>query len=82
MNRWFEHLTEQVTLAHDEVAVKSTLQKMTTEAGFDAYAYLNLQPETQTAISSYAEEWQERYFDKGYARIDPVVRAEIGRAHV
>ncbi len=75
MNRWFEHLTEQVTLAHDEVAVKSTLQKMTTEAGFDAYAYLNLQPETQTAVSSYAEEWQQRYFDKGYARIDPVVRA-------
>lgn len=74
MNQWFERLTEQVALAHDEAAVKSTLEKLTGEAGFEAYAYLNLRAETQTAISNYNPQWQHRYFEKSYARIDPVVR--------
>lgn len=73
MNQWFERLTEQMALAHDDASVKSTLQRLTCEAGFCFFAYLNLQAETQTAISSYPEEWQGRYFDKGYALLDPVV---------
>lgn len=74
MNQWFERLIEQVALAHDEAAVKATLEKLSREAGFDAYAYLNLQAETQAAISNYDVEWQQRYFEKSYALIDPVVR--------
>lgn len=74
MNEWFERLTEQVALAQDEAAIKATLQKLTTEAGFNAYAFLSLLPETQTAISNYSEEWQRRYFEKSYALIDPVIR--------
>ncbi|MBB3458829.1 LuxR family transcriptional activator of conjugal transfer of Ti plasmids [Rhizobium sp. BK313] len=73
MNQWFEHLTEQVSLASDEVAIKSTLQRLALEKGFTAFAYLSLQAETQTAISSYPPEWQERYFLKSYATIDPVI---------
>jgi LuxR family transcriptional activator of conjugal transfer of Ti plasmids len=74
LNQWFERLTEQVALAHDEAAVKSTLERLSREGGFGGYAYLNLQAETQTAISNYDEEWQKRYFQKSYAMIDPVVR--------
>lgn len=73
MNQWFERLTEQMALARDDASVKSTLQRLTCEAGFRFFAYLNLQAETQTAISTYPEEWQGRYFEKGYARLDPVV---------
>lgn len=74
MNQWFERLTEQVAIAHDEAVVKATLEKLSLEAGFGAYAYLNLQAETQTAISNYDVDWQQRYFEKSYALIDPVIR--------
>lgn len=73
MDKWFERLTEQVALSYDEQAVKSTLKRLTREAGFNAYAYLSLQPETQMAISNYSEEWQEGYFEKSYAFVDPVI---------
>lgn len=73
MNQWFERLTERVAVAHDEASVKATLERLTREAGFRVYAYLNLQAETQTAISNYDIEWQQRYFEKSYAFIDPVV---------
>jgi LuxR family transcriptional activator of conjugal transfer of Ti plasmids len=80
LNLWFERLTEQMALAHDGAAVKSTLQELTDRAGFCVFAYLNLQAETQTAISTYSEEWQGRYFKKNYALIDPVVLAAKTRA--
>lgn len=74
MDQWFERLTEQVALAHDEIAVGAALDKLTIEAGFGAYAYVSLQAENQTMISNYPEEWQRRYFEKSYALIDPVIR--------
>ncbi|WP_235695871.1 autoinducer binding domain-containing protein [Agrobacterium larrymoorei] len=74
MNQWFERLIEQITLTHDEVAARRTLEGLSKEAGFRAYAYLNLQAGTQTVISNYHEDWQHRYIDKSLARIDPVVR--------
>ncbi|MDL2406149.1 autoinducer binding domain-containing protein [Rhizobium calliandrae] len=75
MNQWFVHLTEQVSLARDEATVKTTLQRLALEGGFNSYAYLNLQAETQTAISSYPEPWQEIYFRRSYVAIDPVIRS-------
>jgi len=74
LNQWFERLTERVALARDDAMVRAILEKLTREAGFGAYAYLNLRAETQTAISNYDVEWQQRYFEKSYALIDPVVR--------
>lgn len=74
LNQWFDRLTEQVALAHDEAAVRATLEKLSQEAGFGAYAYLSLQAETHTAISNYDIEWQQRYLERAYALIDPVVR--------
>ncbi|MBX5241989.1 autoinducer binding domain-containing protein [Rhizobium sp. NLR22b] len=79
MDQWFERLNEQVAIAHDDPAVRSTLQRLTHEAGFDAYAYLSFQAETQTAVSNYPEEWQQRYFELCYASIDPVIRTARDR---
>lgn len=73
MNQWFEQLVEQFTLARNDEAIAETLERMTSEAGFQYFAYLNLQAARQTAISNYNEEWQSRYFENGYASIDPVV---------
>lgn len=74
MDQWFERLTEQVALARDEAAIKATLEKLSQEAGFGAYAYLTLHAEAQSAISNYDIEWQQRYLERAYAFIDPVVR--------
>ena len=74
MNQWFERLTEQVALAHDQDAVKSILGKLTREAGFATYAYVKLQAEMQQAISNYHSDWKHRYFERSFALIDPVVR--------
>jgi LuxR family transcriptional activator of conjugal transfer of Ti plasmids len=74
LDQWFERLTERVSLAHDETTVKTTLGKLSREAGFCTYAYLSLQAGTQIAISNYDPDWQQRYFEKSYAGIDPVVR--------
>lgn len=73
MNHWFRRLVEQVTLARNEASIAGILEKLTFEAGFRYFAYLNLQAARQAAISNYAEEWQGRYFEKGYACVDPVV---------
>lgn len=73
MDRWFRRLVEQVTLARNDVSVAATLERLTVEAGFRYFAYLNVQTARQTAISNYAEAWQGRYFERGYASIDPVV---------
>lgn len=80
MNQWFMRLTEQMTLAQDIVSVEATLQRLTQEAGFSHFAYMNFQGEMQTAISNYANDWQLRYFDRGYALIDPVVLSAKSRA--
>jgi LuxR family transcriptional activator of conjugal transfer of Ti plasmids len=79
LNQWFERLTDQVALVHDESTMKATLEKLSRERGFKAYAYLNLKAELQSAISNYDDEWQQRYFNKCYASIDPVVQHARGR---
>jgi LuxR family transcriptional activator of conjugal transfer of Ti plasmids len=79
LNQWLEKLTEAVALAQDERGVKSALQRIATKAGFSAYAYLSLQAEMPKAISNYADEWQQRYFELRYSTIDPVVRDAHGR---
>ncbi|MGK6317454.1 autoinducer binding domain-containing protein [Neorhizobium sp. DT-125] len=79
MDHWFERLIEQLALASGEDGVKATFEKLTREAGFDAYAYLNFQASTQTAISNYDLKWQARYRDQGFVAIDPVVRAARAR---
>lgn len=73
LDRWFRKLVEQVTLSRSETSLTEALNTLTAEAGFRYFAYLNIQNARQTAISNYSEEWQGRYFGKGYASIDPVV---------
>jgi LuxR family transcriptional activator of conjugal transfer of Ti plasmids len=74
LNQWFEKLTEVVVLAQDESGVKFALQRAAMNAGFCAYAYLSLQAEMPKAISNYAQAWQQRYFERHYSKIDPIVR--------
>ncbi|RWF86842.1 MAG: autoinducer-binding protein [Mesorhizobium sp.] len=54
--------------------LKDALADAVHALGFDCYAYLNIQPVRTFAVSNYANEWQQRYLDRGYKDIDPVVR--------
>lgn len=71
---WLDRLTEGLALAQDEQTATDILAKLTVEAGFIAYSYLDLHADNTKAISNYPFEWQKRYFEKAYARVDPVVR--------
>jgi LuxR family transcriptional regulator, activator of conjugal transfer of Ti plasmids len=73
MDRWFERLNEQISLAVDETSVRTTLQKLTLEAGFSTYAYFCVRADTPAVISNYPEEWQRRYLKRRYESIDPVI---------
>lgn len=75
MDRWFEKLIDASAVASNELALKAALHKLTGELGFDCYAYLNLRPNETYAVSSYPPAWQERYFSRLYANVDPVVTA-------
>lgn len=73
MKQWFENLTNASALACNEFALKAALHRLTKESGFDFYAYLNLQPHQTYAVSNYPRAWQEIYFTRLYANVDPVV---------
>lgn len=71
---WFERLTDITSVTHTEAMLKKALPELVAELGFDRYAYLYVQPKRTHAVSNYAPEWQERYFDAGYESLDPVVK--------
>lgn len=73
MDQWLEHLTEQVSLAVDEKAVKAVLQNLAHEAGFELFTYVSLQANTHKILSNYPEVWQQRYLDEFYVSVDPVM---------
>lgn len=79
MDKWFEHLIEQVALAHDNDAVKYVLEKSSRKAGFRSYTYLSLKAERQWAVSNCDREWHRLYFEKSYALVDPVVQIARSR---
>lgn len=74
MDEWFDRLVEHVMLSRDPMIVRETLAKLASEAGFDHYAYLFLYADRQEVISNYHKEWQQRYFQRSYATIDPVIQ--------
>jgi LuxR family transcriptional regulator, activator of conjugal transfer of Ti plasmids len=74
LNQWFEHLTEQISLATDEDAARIVLERLTGQAGFTGFAYVSIRPGVVTAISNYSPDWQKRYGEKSYAKIDPIMR--------
>jgi LuxR family transcriptional activator of conjugal transfer of Ti plasmids len=81
MDEWFERLVEHVMLSRDPAIVRETLAKLASEAGFDHYAYLFLYADRQEVISNYRREWQQRYFQRSYAMIDPVIQRAWQKMH-
>ncbi|WP_292527180.1 autoinducer binding domain-containing protein [Mesorhizobium sp.] len=79
LRTWFQKLSDISSLARTEAMLKEALTDAVHELGFDCYAYLNIQPVRSYAVSNYANEWQQRYLDRNYKDIDPVVRTARAR---
>lgn len=73
MRLWFERLIEQFKFVEDETTARRVLHELTRQAGFDQFAYAQVQDNTLSVISGYHQAWQDRYFEKGYLAVDPVM---------
>lgn len=80
MNELLLHLIDTLSLPLEERAARRTLRDFAEDAGFEFFAYLNLRGSESFAVSNYPREWQDRYVQMNYLRIDPetVTRAKHG----
>jgi LuxR family transcriptional activator of conjugal transfer of Ti plasmids len=76
----FQDFAEALWTADDEPALRAVGQRVASRLGFDAMAYLSLSEAGPILISDYPQRWIDRYFDRGYSRIDPVLR--VARAQL
>ncbi|MER8402551.1 autoinducer binding domain-containing protein [Mesorhizobium sp. M1348] len=79
LRTWFQTLSNISSLAKTEAMLKEALTDAVRELGFDCYAYLNVQSVRTYAVSNYPVEWQQRYLERGYKNIDPVVTTARAR---
>jgi LuxR family transcriptional activator of conjugal transfer of Ti plasmids len=72
-----DRFIDAVSLVTQEKHFKRSLQTLTHSLGYELYAYINISFKSSFALSNYPKEWQDRYFQKSYQSVDPVI--EIGR---
>jgi len=74
LKAWFQRLTDTISTVQSEETLTSVMNDLVQDLDFEGYAFLHLQPTRTFAISNYAQEWRERYFNAGYSQVDPVVK--------
>jgi LuxR family transcriptional activator of conjugal transfer of Ti plasmids len=72
-----DRFIDAVSLVTQEKHFKRSLQTLTHSLGYELYAYINVSFKSSFALSNYPKEWQDRYLQKSYQSIDPVI--EIAR---
>lgn len=73
MKEWLSKLTDTASIIRNESMLRNVLAGMASELSFDFYAYTHMRPTDPFAISNYPVEWQQRYVENRYDRIDPIV---------
>ena len=73
LNELLLHLIDTLSLPLEERVVRRVLRNFAEDAGFEFFAYLNLRGQESFAVSNYPKEWQDRYVQMNYLRVDPVV---------
>ncbi|MDR6101829.1 LuxR family transcriptional activator of conjugal transfer of Ti plasmids [Agrobacterium larrymoorei] len=73
MQHWLDRLVDITAIHGDETTFKNALADLAQQAGFNAFAYLHVQPGHTVAVSNYHPEWRSVYFRRKYSAIDPVV---------
>ena len=72
-----DRFIDAVSLVTQEKHFKLSLQTLARSLGYEFYAYINNSFKSSFALSNYPKEWQDRYFQKSYQSVDPVI--EIAR---
>jgi LuxR family transcriptional activator of conjugal transfer of Ti plasmids len=72
-----DRFIDAVSLVTEEKHFKRSLQNLADSLGYELYAYINISFKSSFALSNYPKEWQDRYLQKSYQRVDPVI--EIAR---
>ena len=70
---FFDKLTDASSAATSHRQLEVTLGRLAKANGFNHFAYLSLKANQVVAISNYPSEWQQVYFARSYAEVDPVV---------
>ena len=73
LNELLLHLIDTFSLPLEERAARRALRDFAGDAGFEFFAYLNLRGSESFAVSNYPRQWQDRYVQMNYLRIDPVI---------
>jgi LuxR family transcriptional regulator, activator of conjugal transfer of Ti plasmids len=69
----FQDFTDALWTANCESALRGIADRLATKLGFRWFAYLGLTEGRELLISSYPRSWTDRYFEKRYDRVDPIV---------
>ncbi len=70
----FQQFIDAIHTADDEAGFERVAARVAQNLGFRWFAYLCLNGDTSTLISSYPKSWTRRYFNLSYQHLDPVVR--------
>lgn len=73
LNELLLHLIDTLSLPLEEKAARRVLSDFAVEAGFDYFAYLHLRGQESFAVSNYPNPWCDRYVQRNYLLVDPVV---------
>jgi LuxR family transcriptional activator of conjugal transfer of Ti plasmids len=69
----FQDFIDALWSSHDATALRNVAARAATHLGFHSFAYLSIDGRDTQLLSTYPKEWTDRYFEKHYENIDPVV---------
>ncbi len=73
MDGQLQALIDAIDVTRDNRSIRNAIKKFTVSSGFERFAYIHVHGDNMVAFSDYPAEWQNIYFEKHYAIIDPVV---------
>lgn len=69
-----QDFVDALEIANDDAAFESAADRLAHRLGFRWFAYLGIEGDDLTVLSSYPNAWAEHYVSNGYEKIDPVIR--------
>ncbi|MDP9838590.1 LuxR family transcriptional activator of conjugal transfer of Ti plasmids [Neorhizobium huautlense] len=73
MNESARSLIDLIDVADDQNMIANVLQTFSKSWGYEHFSYLQTEGSEVKTVNSYPPEWQDRYLENEYAKIDPVV---------
>lgn len=72
LDDYIGNFIDSLDLGRDEASIRSAIERLATNSGFERYAYVEYRASDRRGHSNYSLEWQERYVDQNYFLLDPI----------